>query len=535
MATPTHWRLLIAAVLATILAAFVAPTWLPGPGIEENRVLADRPAWPRHLRDLWTLRKTADDYVADRFPPRAHLIGLTNRARMLLGISGSDRVVVGREGYLFFDTGTHLGAARNDPPMDGPAVRLWLSHLAGREEALKSQGIAYLVIAGPTKETVYPQFAPAWFGGPSPERPTVMLPRLAAASGAGDVLYLHQAVAEATREGLKTYSRHDTHWTGYAAYAAYAALIEKLHAMGVTDEPLPFSRFEMTPDRKAGPKDLALMLGVGSLVDVDFPHIANPAGLARSRVEFLTSKQDSSAPQVIETGEPDKPVLLMTRDSFSLELMPLLLPHFSRIVLAHNQDGFWRPDLVERFKPDVVVLETIEHGLPIAMDDGPEPSAAAVARIDGVLRTVLGLKAFGPHIQPASGELLIAMNSARPIKGCSFDIVSFKSSGPGTSTLALDGWISALRWHETSPDGILRIQADGTDLTLPVKVDVPRPDVAAVFHNPAAERSGFHINTNVPADGAGAYRVTIYRKSSNGLLACALSRTIAPQPAASAP
>ena len=85
---------------------------------------------------------------------------------------------------------------------------------------------------------------------------------------------------------------------------------------------------------------------------------------------------------MIDTGEVGKPVLLMTRDSFSNEIQSLLYPHFSRLILAHNQDGFWRQDLIDRFKPDIVILEVIEPGLRVGMGDGPAPSPEATARID---------------------------------------------------------------------------------------------------------------------------------------------------------
>jgi hypothetical protein len=530
IASAGHWRVLIATIAALMAAAFVAPRFIPAPGIEENRVLASAPNWPRATGEFEAFRKAADAYVADRFPPRPHLIGLLNRLRMVFGVSGSERVIVGRGGYLFWDDGTHLGAARGDPPMDGAATRRWLMRLAGRTEALQARGVSYLVVVGPTKETIYPQFAPDWLGQPSGERPTIVLPRLAKATGAGEVLYLHPFVAEYARRGFPTYSRHDTHWNGYGAYAAYAALLGRLHAMRVTDGPLPLSNFTMVPDRAAGPKDLALMLGVARMVHVDFQHIANPSGQGRARFEYLSDKQDMTAPQVVETGNAGKPVLLMTRDSFSEELLPLLFPHFSRIVLAHNQDGYWRQDLIDRFRPDVVIVETVEHGLPLAMNDGPAPSAAAAARIDGVLRTPAHPDGLDPQFRRSAGPSLKAMTQARPARRCSFDLGSLKAAGDGTTTVSAQGWIAEPRRHATSPVGYLRLQGAGADLTLPIRVDGPRPDVAAAIRNPGAATSGFQAAVQVPRLSSGRYQLTVYRQSYGGLIACADKRLVEAPP-----
>ena len=59
---------------------------------------------------------------------------------MLFGVSGSDRVIVGRDGWLFYDDDTHLGSARNTPPMSGAEVRDWLMTMAGRTEAARAAG-----------------------------------------------------------------------------------------------------------------------------------------------------------------------------------------------------------------------------------------------------------------------------------------------------------------------------------------------------------------------------------------------------------
>src|SRR5579859_5645299 len=260
-------------------AAWLTPCFVKAPDIQENRVLAAQPAWPQHLSEVEAFRQAADPYVADHFPIRPYLIGLLNRLRMLVGVSGSNRVIVGRQGWLFFDDGTHLGASRGDPPILGPEARSWLSFLAGRTETLKARNIPYVVVAAPVKETIYPQFGPAWYPGPSSQRSTLLLSKLARDAGVGDVLYLHPYVAQATRNGQKTFSRHDTHWTGYGAYAGYAGLMGHLQALGLTEGPRPMSDFIVeTSHAKNRPRDLALMLGVASFVDIDFPHIDNPGG-----------------------------------------------------------------------------------------------------------------------------------------------------------------------------------------------------------------------------------------------------------------
>jgi len=520
LASQLHWRLLVGTILVLMAAAWLAPRWIPAPKIQENRVLAAPPVLPHRLADVRAFREAADPYVADHFPVRPHLIGVLNRLRMLVGVSGSKRVIVGRDGWLFFDDDTHLGGSRNQPPMDRPEIRNWLVSFAARTEALRARGIPYLVVATPVKETIYPQYAPAWYR-PTSDRATLMLPKLAAEAGAGEVLYLHPDVAAATARGEKTYSRHDTHWTGYGAYAGYVGLMRRLHAMGLTDEAKPLSAFNLMPPAPNRPRDLALMLGVASLVHIDFPHIDNLDGERKIQITYLTDKTDWTSPQVVDTGEVGKPVLLMTRDSFSNEILPFLYPHFSRIILAHNQDGSWRPDLIDRFKPDIVMLEVVEHGLRVSMGGAPPVSAAAAARIDSVLTArhvgeVSRLKGFAP-IDPS---MLRALTGARKADRCTVDVAQLVAGGSGDGILKVAGWISELGFFNTSPDGMVRLRGPGLDGAAPIRVELSRPDVAKAFHSHAAEHSGYSQDFAVPKPRPGPYRVTVYRRSYRGWLSC---------------
>jgi hypothetical protein len=339
----------------------------------------------------------------------------------------------------------------------------------------------------------------------------------------GEVLYLHPAVAAATRAGEKTYSLHDTHWTGYGAYAGYAALVGRLHALGLTDAPLPLSAFQKVGLGRRGPRDLALMLGVSSFVDLDFPHFDNLPGEAKIDVTYLGPKTDWTAPQVIDTRNPGKPVLLMTRDSFSNELLPFLYPHFSRIVLAHNQDGFWRPDLIDRFKPDLVLLEVIEPGLRVGMGDGPRPSPEALSRIDRALGSAPAAAHQGPmmpNLPAAAPAIAAALASAKPTDNCNLERASLDRGQGEAATLTVSGWLSELGDRVTSPDGLAALKGPGGVFAAPLKVDRPRPDVAVYYKKPTGRESGFTGAFFVARLPAGAYTPMIARRSPEGWIAC---------------
>lgn len=514
-----HWRILVGAVLATMVAAFVLPPLLPAPDLKENRKLASAPPWPTRLEGFKTLRADVDAYVADRFPARAQLIALFNYVRIPFGVSGSPRVIVGRDGWLFYDDGGHLGAARGDPGLTDADARAWLSGLAGRTEALKAKGVPYVVVTAPMKETVYPEYGPSWYHGPAPDRPSVRLATLAAQLGVGEVIHFHAPVALAKRSGVNAYGPYETHWSGAGAYAAYVALMRRLQTLGVGEPPRPMSDFKPTDARPS--RDLAQMLGVGRLVRSEHRLLADPLADQHHRMTYLTAKQDWTAPRLIETGEVGKPTLLITVDSFSTALLPFLYSHFSRIVIAHNQDGSWREDLIERFKPDVVVLEVIESGLRFSLTPGPAPSPAVAARIDRAFAdpnvSQVKLVKGRAVATPVDDAILRVLAKADPAPGCKLEAVVF---APGPATLTLEGWISHLGKRPAPTLGFIRLSGPGGEYIAPIRTDRLRPDVAAAYDNPMAELSGFAEQVALSDLAPGAYRVVVYRRVRTRWIYC---------------
>jgi hypothetical protein len=403
---PRPRRLLIAGTLLLLGAAFAVPPFLEQPYLDENRTLAPPPTPPNGPAELDVFRQAVDAYVADHFPPRALLIAGLNRLRLAIGSSGSPRVIAGKNGWLFADNGVHLGAARGTDKLDPAAMRAWLAGLAGRSEALQSQGAAYVVLLAPDKEEIYPDQAPAWFQL-DPDRNAMRFARLAAASQAGDVIYPAPQLAKQAAWGLKVYEPTETHWTGLGAYQGYVALMRTLQARGLTDGPRPIEAFSEPADTPARPRNLALMLGVAGLVKTEFPQLADPATEARLKITYLTAKQDWTAPQLIETGEVGKPTLLLVRDSFATALLPFLYAHFSRIVLAHNQDGFWRQDLIDRFHPNVVVTEVIASGSRFVMSGSPPASPEAQTRIAAAVARASARRNAPSAPAPIPGKVMV--------------------------------------------------------------------------------------------------------------------------------
>src|SRR5689334_13192866 len=131
MSGPRPRRALVASVVALMVAAFGLPVLLPKPDLREGRTLAPI---PELSGDLAEVRRQTDAYVADNFPARRHLISALNFARLQFGVSGSDKVLIGREGWLFYNDGSLLGHGRGAYRPGEAVDRSNLTNLEARAE-----------------------------------------------------------------------------------------------------------------------------------------------------------------------------------------------------------------------------------------------------------------------------------------------------------------------------------------------------------------------------------------------------------------
>jgi len=188
---------------------------------------------------------------------------------------------------------------------------------------------------------------------------------------------------------------------------------------------------------------------------------------------------------------------MMIRDSFSNELLPFLYPHFSRIILTANGDGFWRPDLIERFKPDIVILEVVEGGLRVGVGGGPDPSPAAVARIDHVLAVMRAADpataSFGTPT-PATAKALAA---AKLSDKCSFDAATLKSGRRTVEPVGRGLDLGPRAGRPGAGTAFSKCGAARTQLIAKLRIDQARPDVARYFDRPSRRADGVRGPTSI--------------------------------------
>lgn len=365
-----RWVALIVAAVAVILAPqmfrFVP---LPPVALTENRELASPPKLPTDLTSLHTFPQKLNDYLQDSFPLRAQAIQGINFARFLAGYSAVAKVVVGKDSWLFYDNGSHMSQGIGTIRLHPSELSDWMLGLQQRLSYAKSQGFSFYVLPAPQQESIYPEKLPTWLE--RQVQPTTEMDQIVDAAmerGFDQVVDVRRSLI-ASKPTKKPYGPYDIHWNGNGAYIAYYALMKRISRDFPDLAPLPESSFPHSPP--ATQDGLARMLGIANFVKDNEIYYATAPLHDPNRTTYLSDRRDWGAPQILDLDSASERTLLLIRDSFSSELVPLLKPHFRRMIVVHADDGAFRKDLIERYHPDIVIFESIANALRFRMKPLP--------------------------------------------------------------------------------------------------------------------------------------------------------------------
>ena len=355
------------------IGTFLALLWLPlvlgllsqasDMSTTEQRTLAALPELDFSRAGLARLPGDIESYTDDRMGLRDDLIRAWAWLHIeLLGTSPSEKLIVGRDGWLFFGHPNAIEQYRGIARFDEAALERWSSVLEERRAWLAAQGIDYLLVLVPNKHRVYAQYMPASI--PRVREISQLDQLVDRLEQIGSVPFLDlRPVLERAARRTRVYHKTDTHWNDLGAYAAYRAILERLGERNpsLADRP----PVEVRPRTRTRPGlGLARIVGLSlaypeesfDLV-VEKPRAALPAR-RRAAWEDRVRRQ---LPFGLGTGDDDLPTAVMFRDSFADALVPYLSESFDRIVYVWERDV--DPRVVEVEHPDIVIQQIAERFL----------------------------------------------------------------------------------------------------------------------------------------------------------------------------
>jgi GT2 family glycosyltransferase len=274
-----------------------------------------------------------------------------------------DRVVVGREGWLFLQEdrndalGQHTGRVRFSPQEKESLALL----LRERRAVIESYGCIWITAVVPDKEAVYAEFLPPEVA-PVPRRPVHDFLEIAEAEGAA-AIYLLDDLRAAKAQG-DLYMRTDTHWNHRGAFVACGAVCREITARGMNLElvdPQSISWIEQPVQGDLGSK---LYPDIAEGKDV-FPRLD---GRVRGVLAYDNRVRNHGMVLVHEQRDRgDLPTCLVFGESFAPPLVNFLKESFGRVTFVHT--SMLVADLIDLERPDVVLSVPTERFLISVPDD----------------------------------------------------------------------------------------------------------------------------------------------------------------------
>lgn len=325
----------------------------------ERRSAAPPPRLGASLAALRTFPGELAAWYADAFGFRPELL----HARHLLRWSGfdlspTDRMVRGREGWIFYAGEQSLEATRGAIPLRPDELAEWRALLEERRAAALALGARYLFVVAPDKQSVYPDLLPDAYRPVGPSR----LDQLVEALRGSPVEWLDlrpALVAERAEhpDGRPLYNRLGTHWSARGVLVAYRALAERLAALVPGLEPIAAERFSTrpSPDRSDSWIERLYLEGVES-EEMEAVELRDGRSLEREAVHA-----GGVAVELRFSRPGEGPRLVCHHDSFLLEVRSILAQHFASALFR------WSPDFdlerVAQEHPDLVLDAFVERCL----------------------------------------------------------------------------------------------------------------------------------------------------------------------------
>ena len=335
------------------------------PFVKENAQIEKRTfaAFPSYIEDGHLNRNFGDQFEAwfnDHIPLRAYLLSAANRIQGEWLHAQSSNVIVGKQGWLFFNSekADYLDTnALTDHQVRAAAVTLSLI-----QENIESRGGHFLFVPAPNKSSVYGEYMPAGYQQGDENN----LDRISARLGEYGVKFADLKGLFLNNKEPVIYHRRDSHWNYRGALLAFHEIMSGLE---YDHESLLDAAYTVKKDWR-GDLDKLLYPAGGTLDDQYYYQIEHddfrfihPMTMHDAKTQLAIYMSDKEEKDDLFTtrnsNRKDGSTLYMVRDSFGRALLPYMIDAYENATFKRTDS----PDLVSLKDGTDLVYEIAERNL----------------------------------------------------------------------------------------------------------------------------------------------------------------------------
>ena len=193
---------------------------------EEKRPLAEFPKVRSGAGTVVDFARRFDTYYQDHFGLREFFIRRYHREmkKRFDGVGASD-VVVGKDGWLYYSGEGALDDLMGRLRLTGEQLNLLSERVESNRGWLTQQGIRYLTVVSPNKQTIYPEFLPDYYQQGKKETRYDQVLQALNTGGKNQIIDIRPALL-AQKDKKRLYDKTDTHWNYLGAYYGYREIMK---------------------------------------------------------------------------------------------------------------------------------------------------------------------------------------------------------------------------------------------------------------------------------------------------------------------
>jgi len=270
-----------------------------------------------------------------------------------------NKVVLGKNMEMFPTPEFLIDDLKGEMRLDVAQLQSVLTNIKERIAFMKRSGRAYYLVIPPNKQTIYTDELPLKFHPESDSVQTMVQQVMEYIKRDPEVLEhtidLSSALKDQAAEShVRLFYKNDIHWNGYGAYYGYHHFMSHLSKYHKELTPFSLAQFNVQ-EMEDNEGDLARQLLLHESIKRK-RYIFSHKDRTYDREDIKTELY--MPVQRILTDQHHLPKVLVFRDSFWKELIPLMSPHFSNALYVW--DPMFDIDLIKEERPDIVIHEIAE-------------------------------------------------------------------------------------------------------------------------------------------------------------------------------
>lgn len=277
------------------------------------------------------------------------------------------KVAVGVSGRLFIDNDTNrvMQQQQGKYLLSAADVALWDEILHRRSRECSAREAEYALLVAPESHSIYPEELPVLKTRTGQKPIRQILSRFTG----GNLVYPQDAMRAARVQGEVCHAA-DSHWTSFGAYIAYLELLKHLRV-----ELSCLDRDDVIVTEREDGGDLGQKF--------DPPRTAlitecRPSRMSSKKIWNNGVKNRGHMSFWFNPSHNAKPKGLLLTDSYGWKIQRFLAQSFSEMFVVHSP--MLEYDVLDRYKPEVVISVMAERFLVRVPNDGSSKTALVLAQ-----------------------------------------------------------------------------------------------------------------------------------------------------------